>query len=264
MFNSTTKRRIQALGILFLIIGTFTTVFNFYQMNLATNDGISNEEINIKTDPEHDNLKTAGYSSSYSRSGGNMNITLHQSLVNTTVLEFPNIDNANILKEACPVGSNFNSSYTNIIVEEIYAPNKSIIIEDNTVGTGLENFFLGEYYTSFNTRGYGFLENISIPIKLVTPGSYANITIKLYNARNDGFGTLEPDSNLGLIVPKTNISLSSYYWHNFTNVHAEFNSSETYANTFFLRVEKVDGGAVYWDWYSDGTDADESLVYMEL
>ncbi|MFX1378445.1 MAG: hypothetical protein ACFFA4_05075 [Promethearchaeota archaeon] len=253
------------LLVLFLLLATTViTSINFSYTNIIQNQTARDSETNKNNDNNFDiekNLLMADYSSSFGKRGDNLNISLHQSLVNLSQGDFSNLDNSNTLKEACPTDTSFNSIFTNIIVEDIYAPNKSIVIEDNTVGAGLENFFLGEYYVSFTTRGSGFLENVSIPIKLVTALNNANVTIKLYNARNDGSGVPEPNSNIGLIVPKTLITSSTYYWHEFTNIHAAFDSSSTFANTFFLRVEKVQGGAVYWDWYSDGTDADETYVY---
>jgi hypothetical protein len=247
-----------------LILTTVFTTININYFSLLQNHIITDSETNEDYDSDYDNENfplMADYSSSFGRSGEDIDISLHQSLVNTTQGDFANLDTANTLKEACPTDTSFNSSYTNIVVDNINAPNKSIIVEDTLIGAGFEQFFLGEYYVSFTTRGSGYLENISIPIKLVAAGVDANITIKLYNAQNDGAGTPEPNANQGLIVPKTLITSNTYYWHDFKNVHAFFNSSETYANTFFLRVEKVQGGTVYWDWYSDGADADESLVY---
>ncbi len=262
-YSKITKTK-RFLVLFLIILTTVVTTININYFNINQTQIIRDSDTDKDTDTPFNNENTplmADYSSSFGRSGEDIDISLHQSLVNTTQGDFTNLDTANILKEACPTDTSFNSSYTNIVVDNINAPNKSIIIEDTLIGAGFEQFFLGEYYVSFTTRGSGYLENISIPIKLVAAGVDANITIKLYNAQNDGFGTPEPNTNQGLIVPKTLITANTYYWHDFKNVHAFFNSSETYANTFFLRVEKVQGGTVYWDWYSDGADTDETLVY---
>ncbi|MFW9971322.1 MAG: hypothetical protein ACFFDF_14105, partial [Candidatus Odinarchaeota archaeon] len=105
MFISKTKKRIQALAILFLIMGTFTTMFNIYQFNFSLNDSFADEKINKKKnlfDIKFEDLKTGGYSATYSNTGENINITLHQSYLNNSFNTVLNTSNSNNNKFVLP------------------------------------------------------------------------------------------------------------------------------------------------------------------
>ncbi|MFX0005217.1 MAG: hypothetical protein ACFFAV_00680 [Candidatus Hermodarchaeota archaeon] len=266
MFNSTTKKRIQALGFLLLIIGSFTTIFNFSQIIFPSNKNLTNEE-NNKTDFFNEKitkLETADYSSSYSNIGGNLDINLHQSYLNNSFDTALNNSDSNKNKFAipCPTDTNFNSSYTKFDIENINAPNKSMIVEDDSLGVGFESFIISNYYVSFTPKGVGYLENISLLIKLINILDPANLTIRLYNSEYIG-GNIRPLNNLGTIVPLSNVTSDVYYWHKITNIHAFFNCSETYSNTFFLRVGTI-GGSVYWDWSNDvGNDGVDEMIALD-
>ncbi|MFX1417796.1 MAG: hypothetical protein ACFE9N_02620, partial [Promethearchaeota archaeon] len=269
MFNSTTKKRIQALGILFLIIGTFTTYFNLYQMNIKTNSNGSNKELDEKSyifEIEYDDLKTADYSDNYTSVGGNINVSLHQSLVNTTRAGFSNLDNSNSFKEACPTDTTFSSSFINVTVQDIQAPDKTLIVEDDYTG-GVPLFQFNNHYLSFIARGVGFIENITLRIYLVNTGDPSNLTISLFSSTYDSVDArIEPDANLGIIVAndEVNASKTNWYWHKVENINAQYNASNTYNDVFFLRIDNVGGSGINTDYASDtgGIDAvDESLVY---
>jgi len=272
MFNSTTKRRIQALGILFLIIGTFTTVFNFHQMNLASNDGLSNEETNIKSDPEYDNLKIAGYSSSYSRTGGNLDITLHQSLVNATEAEFSNLDNSGNLIEACPESdSNFNSSYIEIDVDHIIAPNKTLDIESSNSNNIIDLTTTTAGATHFISRGNGYIENVSVRLTNVDLTNDATCQLVLYaydGSNNRPAGTDQYDEYAILdtfLIPNNTVS----QWYKITGIHQKINNSDTDDDKWFIGLldNSVGGGDMWWDYTRDdnflgGDNLDETDSYL--
>jgi len=240
MFNTTTKKRIQALGILFLIIGTFTTVFNVYQLNFTSNDTIGNEEINKKDnifDNEFFELKTADYSSNYSNTGGNLGITLHQSLVNITEMEFSNIDNYGTLIEACPASdSNFNSSFIEIDVDHIIAPNKTLDIESSDSNNIIDLSTTIAGATHFVSRGNGYIENVSVRLTNVDLTNNATCQLVLYaydSGNNRPAGTDQYDEYAILRtfqIPNNTVS----QWYNITGIHQKINNSDTDDNKWFI------------------------------
>ncbi|MFX0141102.1 MAG: hypothetical protein ACFFDN_46115, partial [Candidatus Hodarchaeota archaeon] len=222
------------------------------------------EDSNIPNDFElFDELKISDYTSTYNGTGKEMNIALHQSYLNNSfdiALNLSNSNNNTILIP-CPTDTNFNSSYTRISTEDIYAPNKTLIVEDDSLGLGFENFIITNYYASFTPKGVGYIENISLLVKLIDIGDHSNLTIRLYNSENDG-GNIRPLTNLGTIVSVSNVTSDSYYWHKITNIHAFFNCTETYSDTFFFRVGTI-GGSVYWDWSNDvGSDGIDEMIAL--
>ncbi|MFX1480455.1 MAG: hypothetical protein ACFFCI_20355, partial [Promethearchaeota archaeon] len=160
MYNSRKSKKILILLLLTITI----SFFEFNKVGWEKNKILVTPKSYSDYQP-FDKVRTADYSPGYSNTGENVSIGIHQSVVNTTLRQFSNLDTNNRFKEICPTVNNFNSSFTNITINNIYAPNKTIIIEDDTQGVGLEQYFLGEYYTSFQTRGFGYLQNISILIK---------------------------------------------------------------------------------------------------
>ncbi|UCC19265.1 MAG: hypothetical protein JSV62_14360 [Promethearchaeota archaeon] len=257
MFNSTTKKRIQALGILFLIIGTFTTYFNLYQMNINTNSNGSNKELDEKSyifEIEYDDLKTADYSDNYNSTGGNINTKLHQSYTNSSNIYFPNLDNSNSFNADCPMDTNFNSSIINVEVENINAPDKSFIIEDVLTFKVLNP--VNDHFVSITSRGFGYIENISLYVNR-TSTNPTTLNVYLYNSRN--VSNQPRPNNLVYLTPIaiSSITRNNPHWLNLTNIHSLFNCSKTFQDTFFLQFEKV-GVSTDIDMFGDfdisGTD----------
>ena len=104
----------KRLLILFLLIlTTVVTTINLNYINLSQNQLTRDSENNKDTDIPFDNENIpllADYSSSFGKDGENINISLHQALLNTTNIEFPNLDNANTFYEPSPTVVGFNSS----------------------------------------------------------------------------------------------------------------------------------------------------------
>ncbi|MHA1987372.1 MAG: hypothetical protein ACW98D_12100 [Promethearchaeota archaeon] len=209
-------------------------------------------------------LKTSDYSLNLGSTGENMNISLHESYLNDsfdTNLDLSDPGN-NSFSLPSPKDTYFNSSFTEASVEDIYAPNKSLVVEDDSLGVGFEAFIINNYYASFTPKGIGYIENISMLIKLINIGDPANLTIRLYNSENDG-GNIRPLNNLGTIVSLSNVTSDVYYWHTITDIHTLFNCSETYSDTFFIRVGSI-GGSVYWDWSNDvGSDGVDEMIALD-
>ncbi len=260
------KKRIKATSIFLLFLGTIILNVNLIYWNFTENSRLIEEEDHSEFesfDFQVDNLKTSDFQTSFNGSGKDINIKLHQSYLNNsfnTVLNTSDSNNNKFLLP-CPTDTSFNSSYAKFDINNIYAPNKTLIVEDDSLGVGFENFIITNYYSSFTPKGVGYIENISLLIKLIDIVDHANLTIRLYNSENDG-GNIRPLSNLGTIVGVSNVTSDTYYWHKITNIHTLFNCSETYSDTFFFRVGTI-GGSVYWDWSNDvGSDGIDEMIAL--
>ncbi len=259
MYKSNSKKKKQMLVLLLIIFVMIITNFNSFFINFNSENSFVSNEFDEKK-----KLRTADYPTSFDGSGEQINITLHQSYLNNsfnTALDLSDPNNNSILIP-CPKDTFFNSSFTKISTEDIYAPNKTLIVEDDSLGVGFETFFITNGYASFTPKGVGYIENISLLIKLIDIVDHANLTIRLYNSENDG-GNIRPLSNLGTIVGVSNVTSDTYYWHKITNIHTLFNCSETYSDTFFFRVDRI-GGSVYWDWSNDvGSDGIDEMIALD-
>ena len=190
----------------------------------------------------------ADYSSSFGKDGENINISLHQALLNTTNIEFPNLDNANTFYEPSPTVVGFNSSYINIDIEGIYAPNKTLLIEDEISST---KHLSEAYYTSFEVPGDGYVENISVYLSQTIGGD--TFFVDIYNATFTG-GNIKFDQDItGAAFLSTFIAAGNAYWVNFTGWHQKLDVTNTYSNTFFIRVSCLSSNNGYWHHGTDGT-----------
>ena len=235
--------------ILFLFLLTITIGFlNLSQFIWNFNNSLTDP--NSPTEFELDNeLKTSDYSSSYNGTGENMNITLHQSYLDesfNTILNTSLVDGNNFTIP-CPTDTKFNSSYTRFEVEDIIAPNKSIIVEDAVTSAQVN---LGNYYASFEVIADCWLENISV--LLFTTGIATTFTIDVFAAKEDS-GDLKYDvtkdltggSNLGAYYNDT----TTNFWLNLTNRHVDLDVDNTVNNTFFLQIYTGNGQG---RWRSEG------------
>ncbi|MFX1431739.1 MAG: hypothetical protein ACFFCY_16355 [Promethearchaeota archaeon] len=245
MFNSTTKKRIQAFGILFLIIGTFSTVFNISQLNFISNHSFTDEENNKnedKFDNEFRELKTADYSSSYTSTGKNINVTLHQSYLNNSFNALLNTSDSNNNKFTipCPIDTSFNSSYTRFEINGISAPNKSIIVEEGTTSTQTLRF--EDYALSFRVPGNGILDNFSLCFSESDAGDNVDgdIMVQLWSSVYDsGENRPKPLNLISAIDNSFTIpNASNTVWFNFTNLNKQLTVSSTYDNTFFIYLRQ--------------------------
>ncbi len=249
-YSKITKTK-RILILFLLILTTVVTTINLNYISLNQNQLIRDSENNKETDTPFDNENIplmADYSSTFGKDGEKINITLHQALLNTTNIEFPNLDNANTFYEPSPTVVGFNSSYINIDVDGIYAPNKTLLIEDETSSTK----HLGEaYYTSFEVPGDGYVENISVYLSQTAGGD--TFFVDIYNATFSG-GNIKFDQDItGAAFLSTFIAAGNAYWVNFTNWHQKLDVINTYSNTFFIRVSCLSSNNGYWHHGTDGT-----------
>lgn len=214
----------------------------------------------------HENLELSDYTPFIEGSGEDINITLHQSLFNTTSKQFTNLDNANTFIQACPADASFNSSYVDITVDNIYAPNKNLVVEGDILTNAEVIDKANNHYISFEAKGIGYIKNISIFLRN-EDAIQANYSIYLYNATLLGNSILPGSLVYGIpivINEPINTPTNQWLWYNFTcEPTSLYDSSQTYNNTFFLRLFAKDLGFFDCGGASDafGTDqVNESIV----
>ncbi|KKM90103.1 hypothetical protein LCGC14_1242000, partial [marine sediment metagenome] len=239
MYNSNSRKN-KRIFFLFLITIT-TSFFTFSQLNWNFNESSSNP--NSPTGFELFNkLKISDYSSNFVSTGENMNITLHQSYLNTSfdIILNTSIVNGNNFTIPSPTDTTFNSSYTRFEMKDIIAPNKTLIVEDD-LGVEVINP-VSYHYISFEVIGTGYLENISLYLRETNAADTTRLNIYLYNSTNDA-GNIRPDTSIATVVSSIEITSDTFYWHKFTAIHSLVNSSKTYMKTFFLNLEKSGPGS---------------------
>ena len=130
MYNSNFRKNKRILVLLLITIAL--SFFNFSHLIWNTNNSFTDS--NSPNDFELRNeLKISDYSSNFVNTGENMNITLHQSYLNNsfnTVLNASNPSNDDF-KLPCPTDISFNTSFTQVQIEDIDAPNKTLTVEDD-------------------------------------------------------------------------------------------------------------------------------------
>ncbi|MHA1274751.1 MAG: hypothetical protein ACTSQS_15120, partial [Promethearchaeota archaeon] len=245
----------KIVSLLILIFGmaiaNFFAIFvNFNLDNKLIKNDLKGNDI-YRDDDNYNFPNTAGYSPSVRGIGRDIDMALSQSLVNTSTIHISNVSNPinSTFKEACPTDINFNSTFTNITINNINAPNKKLIVEENTTsGFVCEHDVSNWIYVSFEAKGSGWIENLSFYVKKSGAGS-CTVRIWLYNATQVSTD-LRPDPNGALgsyIVNSETITSANYYWHNITGIHKFYNVSDTVNNTFFLRVQSTDVQSMVWN-----------------
>ncbi len=253
MYKSNIKKNKRVL-ILFLITITIS-FFNFshfiWNFNNSITDSNSIDEFELFNE-----LKTSDYSSSYSGTGENMNITLHQSLLNTSIKEFTNLDSSNSFKENFPKFSGYNSSFIIMTIEGVFAPNKTLIIEDDSVDGNDDVSSI--HVTSFTVNSDAYLINASFHVRV--PVGSPTGTIYLYkstwdsgNSRSEPTGT---GTNIGSFSPP------STGWYNIELTKTLLRNSETANNTWFIGLHNtVPATTLEWRFVDDLTNGDNSEAY---
>ena len=209
--NNRKEKRILSLFLIFITMSFLS--FNDYFWN--SNGSL----INTDTTDEFEllnKLKVSDYSPSFSGTGENMSITLHQSYLNNsfnTLLNASDVNN-NSFYLPCPIDTTFNSSYTKIDINDIFAPNKNMTIEGDPKDFRYQFDSLYPKVTSFIMPSSGYLENISVYI-YKTAISTGNLTVFLYNSTSDG----KPDGDhQGINIGKLEFPADDEGWHTLTGL----------------------------------------------
>ena len=249
--------RKKGLILLLLSFGMIFANVGFSSLNFPLNFTSINEETNLENDFDYKEQtpKTSEYQN-FDGAGENLNIALHQSYLNTSTIEFSNLDSSNFFQKPAPIVNGFNSSFVNITIDDIYAPNKSLIVED--VDDGSTNLFLVQYWTSFEVKGSCYLENFSVMVH--TSGSGDTFNIDLFNATLSGSDIIyDSDLDGGVVWSSVFVNDPTTHWENLTSLDTYLNVDNTYNNTFFIRMSSVSGDG-YWH-EEDESDGDDSIVW---
>jgi len=269
-FNKT--KRTVVLLLLFLGMVMSTLVKNFLVSGL--NEKLYTDENDVFREENDciEILPKLAESLDFDGNGDQMNVTLHQSLIDTTTKQFTDLDISNRFTEPFPDFNGYSTSFINVSIENIYAPNKTLIVEDDAWDNA-DNFDnANPSATSFKVLGDGYLENVSVYVRNVHATAQSTVTVVLYNSTWDGsknapYGTSSTDylSALGSF----NVPASTTGTFSVNNIHQFLNNSITYNNTWFIGL--FDGGAPGADtiWYyvdddilfGDGIDETYSYSY---
>jgi len=253
--------------LVFLIIFSFGMTLTNLGLPLFSSLFLYNnyEEGNIiDIDDQYIHPKTAEYQS-YDGSGKNLNITVHQSLIDTTTKQFTDLDTANSFTEPFPRFAGYNTSFVNISINNINAPNKSLTIESGI--SGQANIFGGDNYFSFWVRGDCVLDNFSLCFSEnhPTPTNNASITLQILNAR--WFNSrIEPGLSTLKTINDVILNGTNQKWHNYTNLNVNLDADATYGNYFFIRLLQTTAPAQVWGIYHDENNGviDDSIVYKDI
>ncbi len=257
------KKRIKATSIFLLLLGTIILNVNWIHWNFIENNNLFGEDDNEdfeSFDFQMDNLMTSDYQNSFNGSGGNLDIKLHQSYLNNsfnTILN-PSDSNNNSFYIPCPTDITFNSSYTRFDIEDIFAPNMSIIYEDD--GNNGADISVNKYGASFNVTASCYLENVTVKIYNDDDGNSGSVSLQLYSSKwNSGQQYSEPDSLLTTLVSGVSIGNVSE-WYKFSNLNEFLNVSQTENKTFFVAlIDVADNTQWYYDYDVGGVDGSDDI-----
>ena len=192
--------------------------------------------------------------------GEQMNVTLHQSLINTSTIGFANLDISNSFSEPFPNFNGYSTSFINTTIENIYAPNKTLNIEDSPTAA---SFISDPHYTSFEVKGDCYLESISVKIERPIAGG-CWFYIDLYNAQESGgYIKWNTDQTGAPYLDQYYNDTGSAFWYNVTNIHHFLDVSSTYNNTFFILIDTVSGtGRWHFEPESNHGGNDDTIVWF--
>ena len=121
--NSNKKRKIIICSVLLLSFLSITIFANFnFEPPFYKDDANKDDFTNFP--------KTSNSLPSFNGVGDKVNITLHQSYLNNSFNTIVNTSkvNGNNFTLPSPTDISFNSTFTNMTIKDIYAPNKTLII----------------------------------------------------------------------------------------------------------------------------------------
>ena len=169
-------------------------------------------------------------------------------------MAFCSDSNNNTFYIDCPNVNTFNTTLSNITIQDIYAPNATLIIEDYTADEQEALPNADPLATSFKVEGNGFLENISLHI-VGGGGGAGNIQVYLLNStwessqmRSKPDDTISVSNKIGdMSVPN-----GGNGWFDLNLLHEPLDNSKTENNTWFIAVNG--GGSfqqLYWYYTND-------------
>ncbi len=177
---------------------------------------------------------------SNSSTGADITVVAHQSYKNDSFnAYFENLSESGDFTVPCPEDTSFNSSRTFIKVNDINAPNKTLVIETGT--SLLQDFHNYQHAFSFEVAGDGILDNFSIVFTETNIAqSYdAQIDIELWGAKWYGspYNEWGPDPENVITSIATGFTISDNITrtqYNFTNINEPLYTSQTENNMYFI------------------------------
>ena len=235
-------------------------LLNAEEINNGSEFAENSENKDLK-EKDFDNLIKIGYSSSYNASGGNFNVSLHQSIVNNTRVEIANTsDLTNItFYESCPTDTNFNSTFINITIEDIYAPNKTLVVEEDD--SDAYNILVVQWYTSFELNTEAYVDNVSIKVR--NTGGSERYYVNLFDSQKSGNYIKFKDDLNGLDeLAQIDVADTTGSWVNVSGINYKLDPSTTYNNTFFVGIKRS-GTRGNW-YYENQGDGDDTISWSDL
>ncbi|MFX1414220.1 MAG: hypothetical protein ACFFA2_10325, partial [Promethearchaeota archaeon] len=259
----------RILALLLLTFGAITsTIGNHFLITGLNRNGYNN---NVKSEVLGDDekfdepLPRSAEPQDFNGIGEQINITLHQSLIDTATKQFSNLDVSNSFTEPFPLFAGYETSFVNISINNINAPNKTLNLELATSSSDQISTDLFAY--SFTIRNTCIIQNFSIYLS-ESGGSGGSVDIKIliFNATYDSIDSrIEPHTNTGLIdITQSVPDEHTGQWYNFT-LNKVLDAANTYNNTFFIyfyQNTNFNFARGYYH-YQTGTTTDNYLVYRD-
>ena len=256
------KSKITFLCLITILTPFYICKFNFNLLDI--NDDV--DEVSLE------NLKKSEYSSYYQGSGVDINVSLQQSLIDSATTEIFNISdpNNNRFHEPCPTVGGFKSSFINITIEDIYAPNKTIIIEDKPTGWhSIANSQVAA--TSFEVPAKSYLTGLSTYVGIDdVQDDKCDLVARVLNSTWVN-GVNEPDDDIAMLCSAGQMSFSHFigWLDNYSKVFSPIllDPSKTTNDTFYieLRDNGLDSDGMSWRMALDNppTNPDNTLSYVK-
>ncbi len=264
MIKFTIKKR-KTKRCIFLIILTFGLLFSGFLDLIANPNLLQSNNSNLYY---YNNFPTSlphssnGYSTSFNNTGNPLNITLHQSKIEmgTPLFEILNTsDSSNsTISTSTPSDTLFNSTTSQIFIENITAPDKILQLENDT-----------DHYSDLSTAR---LFSFEIPINCTLD----SVTIYLNNTSSvnpTAVGIFLWGSQSGLpynyitqLGTSKTIPADGEGYYTYNNLNILLNDTDTTNKIFFIRVIDTGIGSARIFGKNDGADGDpdDSDVYYYL
>ncbi len=261
MFKSNKNKKIYSL--LFLFFGMILANYSSPLLNLLIidNSNKNDEEINYDNplDFQNQTLETSDALTSFNGFGDNVNISLHQSIIQTGLPLFE-ISNAsdydnNTFSIISPSEQTFSSTLSEISVEDLYAPNASLIVEDYS--NPHDDFAFtnsNPAATSFIVKGDGYLENATFFCRNNHATNTATVKVVIYNSTWIGTRSepdLDSETDLDTFDIPGALTGGGRAWRNISNQHYFLDNSKTENNTWFIGLYDTSSGNGAWSYVDD-------------
>ncbi|MHA1339778.1 MAG: hypothetical protein ACTSRZ_06620, partial [Promethearchaeota archaeon] len=248
------KKRIILNGVLIIILCSVSLYGYIGIANIYVNqDNLKFENNNPPVDA------SAEYSNSRSGSGKNISIEVGMNYKSPTSTSMSATNsNSDILSVLAPTDQTFNTSFSNITVGNIQAPNKSITYEPMAYRSSYTTN--GYYSASFKVTQNCYISNASFYVS-ATAGSV--VLVSLFNSTWNGTDNV-PTLNQRIINNSYTIQNAGAQWITLTfqqNSDSYLNNSLTANNTWYISLT-TSSGTVNWFFEEDISDRDDSDSYF--